>query len=182
MARKAAAEVTPTFPIGSRRGFTLLELLVTLVIMVIMTGVVATAIAPALEDAHLRAGTRMVISQLRYARSYAVSHHTQAMVRFTSEPSRVSVQALEQGDDGEQTWDAVTTPAGRLRKLPTGVTFTVAGEGEVVDTKDEPTVTFSMLGQTEESMTITLHGANGRQRIIRLDALSGQTTLAEDQL
>ena len=172
--------MTPTLRTGSKRGFTLLELMVTLVIMVLMSGVVIASIRPALEDARLRASACMVIAALRYARGYAVSHRTDAAVTFDVERRGVSVQARAQNADGEETWSVVTTQAGRFRSLPAGVEIVDITRPDTAAVSDTmTTVTFSTLGQAEDA-GIILGDARGHQRIIVVDAITGRCELARN--
>jgi prepilin-type N-terminal cleavage/methylation domain-containing protein len=136
----------PTVPGGishPRRGFTLHELLVTLVIMVVMCSVVLAAIEPALEEARLRAVTSMVVGHLQFARSYAISHRTPTAVFFdtttlgiavvsaeeATEQTNAQVNATNESSTAETAtsgtnWQPITTPSGLFQALPTGVTIT----------------------------------------------------------
>jgi Tfp pilus assembly protein FimT len=158
----------------------LLELLVVLCVTALLTGMVTVSIAPTLEEARLRAGTRMVIAALQYARSHAVAQQTDAMVRFDRERSGVSVHAHEFDDAGAERWRAVTTPAGRFRPLPDGVTVARVVREEVTPQDEDATVTFTPLGHGEE-VGITLRNARGLERVVLVDAVTGRCALAEDE-
>ena len=182
----------PTSTTGSKglhgkRGFTLLELMVTLAIMVLMSGVVMVAIEPALEDARLRAATSLVIAQLQYARSYAITNHTDAAVFFDPERHGLSVQARAQTDDSANTdsantWNVVTTQAGRFRTLPEGVNIADIShfdETEQSVSANEVDVSFSALGQAED-MRVILRDARGNQRIITVDGVTGRCEIVSN--
>jgi len=103
-----------------RRGFTLIELMVALAIMMIMTGIAVVAIGPSLRDARLRSGCRMVASACNYARSRAVSTNTSARVFFDQGRTvEVDTVALVDSTDPNSGTQAVplTTAAGRYRYL-----------------------------------------------------------------
>jgi len=178
------------------RGFSLLELMVALVIMVIMSGVVMASMGPALREARLRSGTSMVIGALRYARSYAVTHRTQATVEFDTKDQGVSVLIPETDENGVESWRVLTTQAGQYRALPEGVAIADVERPQAAQNAEPPaatadsreTVTFSTLGQAED-VRITLEdtskkradGEHGMQRIIQVDAITGRCELVDEQ-
>ncbi len=166
----------------------MLELLVALAIMALLSGVVMVSLAPALEEARLRAGAGTVIAVLRYARSYAVTYRTQAAVVFDTENSGVSVEAMVRDEDGAEAWLPVTTQAGRLRKLADGVlideithpdTTASANSTTTDDSAANNRMTFSLLGQGED-VRITLRDARGHVRVIAVDAVTGHCRLVSD--
>ena len=127
----------PILPIGhshsKHQGFTLHELLVTMVIMVIMCAVIAGEIGPAVTEARLRAVTSMAVSQLQFARSYAITNRTTTAVFFDSATPAIAVlsvapdsNATTMGTNVSSTtnWLPVTTQAGFYQPLPHGITIT----------------------------------------------------------
>ena len=200
------------------------ELLGTLSIMVIMCGIALPALQPLLEEARLRAVTSMVVGQLQYARSYAIANGTPTAVFFdttnlgvgvmsaalTSSATNAETDELSAGTNAgsETNWQPVTTPAGRFRVLPTGVTLTDVSLTDVVyaaatgkltssaastftpapttsvtplvnGTADEgQLITFSALGQGEDAR-ITLQDVHGGTRTILVDALTGRCDLMD---
>lgn len=207
MAKKAAPVLTRISITGNKRsgtrGFTMLELLMVLSIMLILSGVVAVAITPALRNASLRASTLMVIAQLQFARSYAVANQTETAVQFDTQKNGIAVvmnaqqstqanaPALNdtpdatQGTDASITWQVVTTPAGRFRTLPDGITINAVNVNGTVgaSTGTETSaqyITFSPLGQGEAA-TIVLQDDQGIQRTIQVDALTGRCDIVDNQ-
>ena len=164
---------------GNRGGFTLLELLVVLVIMVMMTGIVAVSLRPALEEARLRSAARMVIASLRSARSYAISHRTMTAAVVDMDHPGLLVQARENELEGEENWHEITTPAGRFRSLPAGIDIVyVSGTGAEQD-KGEATVTFSPFAIID-SASFVLQDPGGRERTIQVDGVTGRCSLADE--
>ena len=179
MAGKAAPRVTQMSATGNRAGFTLLELLVVLVIMMMMTGIVAVSLRPALEEARLRSGARMLIASLRYARSYAISHRAMTAAVVDLDRPGLLMQARENELDGEEHWREITTPAGRFRSLPAGIDIVyVSGTGAEQD-KGEATVTFSPLGNSDGA-SLVLQDPGGRERTIQVDGVTGRCSLADE--
>lgn len=181
MVKRAAVGAMRISKTGSNRGFTLLELLVAMAIMVVMTGVVAATITPTLADARLRAGSRTVIAALRYARSYAVSHQTEAAVLFNLEQRTLSVQALRPDEDDATTrsWQSVTDQAGRQRTLPNGISIQEVRGAETDGETHEPAVHFSSLGQGEDVRITVTDGQH--ERVLQVDAVTGRCSFAEDE-
>lgn len=172
----------PTSTTGTRPGgFTLLELLVVLVILVLMSGVAMSSMGPALEDARWRAGARIVISALHSARSYAVSHHTDAAAQFDTTRNGVSLFALERDADGARQWRPITTQAGRFRALPPGIRIVdvTAASAPTASGLAEQAITFSPLGQGEDA-DVTLADPRGRHRTVHVDALTGHCTIRNE--
>ncbi|MHB0937620.1 MAG: GspH/FimT family pseudopilin [Armatimonadota bacterium] len=193
----------PTSTIGirtrSKPGFTLLELMVALVIMIVMSGVVMASMWPAMSEARLRSGTSMAIGALRYARSYAVTHRTRTAVEFefNAEKQGVSVLIPETDESGEESWRVLTTQAGQYRSLPEGIVIAgierpqTGGSMEPSAAADDgrETVTFSALGQAEDVRIILEDPREDRpedernyQRIIQVDAITGRCELVDDEL
>jgi len=166
-----------TLPTGKPRGFTLLELLVVLFMMILMSGIVVAAMGPALADAKLRAGARTLIAALRYARSYAITYQAETEVVIDTERRGVSISTHTTDAQGAPIVRPVTTPAGRFRALPEGLTVAVKQASTSTDTPGELstiTITFSVLGQAAQDTLITVSDPKGRQRVIHLDALTGR--------
>ena len=179
MAGKAAPRVTQMSATGNRGGFTLLELLVVLVIMMMMTGIVAVSLRPALEEARLRSAARMVIASLRYARSYAISHRTMTAAVVDLDRPGLLVQARENELEGEEDWHEITTPAGRFRSLPAGIDIVYVSGTGVEQDRGEATVTFSPLGNSD-SASFVLQDPGGRERTIQVDGVTGRCSLADE--
>ncbi len=206
MGKKAALVLMPISRTGNKRragtrGFTMLELLVVMAVMLIFSGVVAMTITPAVRNARLRASTLTVIAQLQFARSYAVANQTDAAVQFDPQQNGVAVvmnaqntthgstpndtpdDALDTG--GALTWQVVTTPAGRFRKFPDGITINAVNVGTTVGAPtttgtSSQYITFSALGQGQEASVI-LQDDQGIQRIIQVDALTGRCDIVNNE-
>jgi type II secretion system protein H len=166
-----------TLPTGSKRGFTLLELLVVMAIMVLLSGAVLATMAPALAEARLRSASAQLVSALRFARSHAVSRHVPTRLRLDIAARTSEVQVQETADDGTQAWRTLTTQAGRRRALPEGVAIEAAQAATETEAA-ERTVTFTALGRGEDA-SLTITDSAGRGRTIRVDAVTGRCAMAE---
>jgi len=161
---------------------TLLELLTAMSILVLMSAVAAVAFLPVLQEARLRASARIVISALQYARSYAVAHRVATAVQCDVDARTVAVVRRETAEDGDMTdterWQPVTTPAGRPRMLPEGITF-----GDITYNTDtgqsSATATFTPLGQADDGRIVLL-GAREQRRVVAIDGITGQCDIVSD--
>jgi general secretion pathway protein H len=90
---------------GERKGFTLIELILVLVIMGLLTSLVAPAIT-SLAGLKLKTAARRIAAGLRYARSQAVTTGSDYQVVFNLEKGEVTVESLQEEEpyrgDGEQ--------------------------------------------------------------------------------
>ncbi|MHB9132114.1 MAG: GspH/FimT family pseudopilin [Armatimonadota bacterium] len=156
------------------RGFSLIELMVVLAIMVIIGSAALVSMAPALAEARLRSGCRNTIAACHYARSYAVSHRTDAWVAFDITNNGLEVTSRRRDEENQDQMVTDTTTAGHFRRLPQGVKIIMVDKPNAPGS--EPTIQFDQTGRAEQAQ-ITLEDERGRQRIITLDALTGRCTV-----
>ena len=157
-----------------QRGFTIIELMVTLVIIVVMSTLVVVAMDKELSEARLRSGCRMVVSAMIYARSSAVAHRTYTQVVFDKASNAVSVELLARDERGDQRMMPLTTPSGRYRRLPRGIEIARVTKPEAE--QEENYVRFSELGQAEDAV-VTIQDATGKKRMITVDATTGRCAI-----
>ena len=178
---KVAREAMPTSSTGMNRrpprralGYTLIELMVVLTIVVLLAGTVVVSMTPALTDARLRAAGRMVIAAFHYARSYAVIHRADTWVTFEMDKNGLGVRTRDRDAETGEVLDemiALTTTAGRYRRLPEGIAIVAVDKPDAPGS--EPTVQFNQFGAAQQAQ-VTLDDGHGRQRIITLDAITGR--------
>jgi Tfp pilus assembly protein FimT len=99
-------------------GFTILELLVVIFIMLAMTGIAVAAFRQFLDTERIKLAGGQVVSALRMARQYAMSKRGRVMVEFTSpsptEEHHVTLTAVEQCFVRGGTWSANPNPDGDI--------------------------------------------------------------------
>ncbi len=95
MVQLAAKQIQTTMPAYQQRGFTLIELMVVLVIIVLGTSIVAINFASGNDRAELKAAARDVVSALRYARGEALMDHEETTVDFDLESNSYTVSGRE---------------------------------------------------------------------------------------
>ena len=106
-----------------RRGFTLVELLVTVSIMVLVASIAVAAIAPMLRGQTMTTGAHAVQAIIYQARSQAVSLRTEATIRFHVTEGRMELYATHAD---AATLDPVARADPRVEApdfLPQGVQF-----------------------------------------------------------
>ena len=151
--------------------------MVVLVIVVLMSVVVVVSMSPALSDARLRSGSRLVVSMLKYARSYAVAHQTEARVAFDLQENGLVVEAAALDDKDEKVLTPVTTSVGRYRRLPNGLSI-AAIEKPGTD-EQESYIAFTEVGKSETA-TVVIRDTKERQRRITVDAITGRCEIEPD--
>jgi hypothetical protein len=166
--------------------------MVVCVLLVLLTGAVTVSLVPALRDARLRSGTRIVLATLRAARDYAVAHATQARVRIGDDRRVVCIEVPDtSGTDASSTdaatWRTLGTAAGHPRTLPEGVSILdavgadlVSGTGTAATESGagELAVTFTVLGQGQDTR-ITLADAQDRRMMVVVEGITGACQVAE---
>jgi prepilin-type N-terminal cleavage/methylation domain-containing protein len=158
----------------SKHGFTLIELVVTLAILAIMSTVAIMAMGPALRDARLRTGCRIIVAKMNYARSYAISHQATSRVMLDKTSGEVRLLVLRKDSDGTEALVPVSTSSGKITRLPKSVT--IAGVQKPGVPEEENFVDFSDVGQSETAF-ITLEDATGVKKTILVDSLTGRCSV-----
>ncbi len=80
---------------GGLHGFTLLEILLVVTLMVIVAGMIIPAFSRSYHAANMRSASRSVITATRYARAMAVLQQRQVAVFFNSHTGVIDVVTLE---------------------------------------------------------------------------------------
>jgi prepilin-type N-terminal cleavage/methylation domain-containing protein len=171
-----------------RRGFTLIELMVVLAIMVIVSGIAVISMQPILSDARMRSGCRMVASMLNYARSHAVTTNSPARVLFvegksieidvySDSSSKSQATSSSASGTGERELTPLTTSSSHC-VLPDGVTITrISKPGGI---GDENWLEFGGLGQAEQAV-IELTTDHGQKRFVAVDQITGRCRIRNEE-
>jgi type II secretion system protein H len=158
----------------AKGGFTLVELLVVLVIMVVMSGVVTVAMGPSLRDARMRSACRMVVSSLNYARSYAATSGKPARVIFDNKGQSVAVEVPDDASSNSEDMRTLTTSAGRRQSLPEDVA--VSRIVKISDSQSEDYIEFDKLGEAEAAV-IEIADTNGSKMYAVVDSITGRSRI-----
>ncbi len=152
--------------------------MVVMVIIVLASGMVIVSMAPALSDARLRSGSRMVVSVLNYARSYAAAHQTQTRVVFDRAENGIMVEVLVRDQNLEEELRPLQTSVGKYRKLPTGLTLGAVRKPGTDEEEDY--IGFTQTGQAEGA-SVAITDSRGRQRRIIVDGITGRCVVESDE-
>lgn len=147
------------------QGFTLLELLVTLVIAGLVLSLVTPRVSTVLVTAELKGEARKVASLMRHARSQAVLRNQETVIRLSEEPTALSI------DDRDL-----------LYRPPDHVRVELTAEDEATDALqtglEEPAIRFFAAGGSSGgSILISLE--DGQGATISVDPLSGRVHIDE---
>jgi prepilin-type N-terminal cleavage/methylation domain-containing protein len=144
----------------NKKGVTLLELIIVMVII----GIGAVLFIPNIEgwqrSYYLRRAARDIASTMRTAQMRAISTNMQYQVSFTLPASYVLQYQNTQG---------VWTQEGATQTLPTGISIlaiNIAGNNAVFNTNS-----------TSSTGSITLQNTKGTQKILTLTPSSGRVTI-----
>ena len=135
-----------------KRGFTLIELAVTLLIMALGVAVAAPSLARGMDTVRARAETAGIATFLRAAREQAITHNR---------PYEVQVKT-EEGVIELRTGDRVLAS----RRLALGVRV-------IADPPTSRTVTFLPQGLSSGAR-LRVEGPGGRAHLVTVDALTGR--------
>jgi general secretion pathway protein H len=142
----------------NRKGITLIELIVVMVIIAIGAVLIAPNIGAWLPNYRLRNATRDVVSIMRVAQIKAVSNNIWYRVTFDTANNKYF---LENSQDLGTTW----TKEGEDQTLPTGVQFNTTFAGNITTFAPNSTATDG---------NVTLNNNKGANKRIRLLGLTGR--------
>ena len=125
-----------------RRGFSLAEMLVAIVIFVILAAIAAPQFIAFRPKNRLNGAARQIYSELMWARSKAVNDNTSYVVTF---PTNQTMQIA-----------GSTTKIVNIQTTYSDVTLSSSA----------PTITFSSRGTADVAPTITLTNSGGTKRVI----------------
>jgi prepilin-type N-terminal cleavage/methylation domain-containing protein len=148
----------------NRKGITLIELAVVLVIIGIGAVLLAPNIAAWLPKFRLRSAARDIVSTMRMAQMKAVSNNTQYRVNFNAaEIGAINSYILQRNARG------VWIDDGAVQTLPEGITMNV-------DQLPVGRAIFN-LNSTSSAGSITLQDGKGGQRRITLTSVTGRARI-----
>ena len=144
----------------NKKGVTLVELVIVMVIIGIAAGFVVPGIGAWLPNYRLRSGARDIVSTMRTAQMKAISTNLTYRVSFTL-PSGYVLQYLDTGGNPQT--------EGANQTLPPGVSIsaiTIAGNNAVFNPNS-----------TSSSGSVTLQNTKGTQRRLTLTPSTGRVTI-----
>ncbi|MCS6863321.1 MAG: prepilin-type N-terminal cleavage/methylation domain-containing protein [Abditibacteriales bacterium] len=157
-------------------GFTLVELLVAMVILVIVMAAAAPSFVQMRREASLRAAARAMMATLNYARSTAASRAVQARVYFDLEARQFWMSVQQIDEDGRPTADFVPerTSLGQRFALPPRIEMVVQAEG--AEGRDLLYTTFYPDGHAD-ALQVNMKDEAGREKVIAVEPVTGRVEM-----
>jgi prepilin-type N-terminal cleavage/methylation domain-containing protein len=169
-----------------RRGFTMLEMLLVLAVVLVMAAVAAPSMEALQADSRLYAAADIIRARWADARARAAEDGIAYRFGVVQQTGRFRV-APDAGEfwsgDGPATPETDVPPLVLEDTLPRGVAFADAanptgeGGGDFV-----PLVTFLPDGTARENVAIAFRAGSGRALILRLRALTGAVTVERESV
>ena len=162
---------------ANKKGFTLLELLVVLVLISLVTALVAPKLAAPLGNLQLKTAVKKIAGSLRYARSLAASEKVNRLCVFDFENQTVAIYSESEPGAGD---DNGTPEVGRgtTYVLPEGVQLKQAYAGDTAVDNGIFQVNFFANGSSSGG-DIVIEGENGRALMIHIDFITGMVEIAK---
>lgn len=145
----------------NRKGVTLIELIVVMVIIAIGALLLAPNIGAWLPNYRLRSATRDIVSTLRTANMKAVSTNLEYRVQFNASPP--GTYWIERGDQSSNSsnW----TQEGSINELPSGVSINFTGNIEFNPDSTCNTQTIVLTNSKGKQSRITLVPSTGKVNV-----------------
>ena len=154
-------------------GFSLIELMVVIVLMVILTAMIVPEMRGTFEDALLRSAGRKLVSAMNLAHSRAVTLQQAHRVVLDAQSGRFAVERLAREGQGSG-FVAVSDIPGGTGELDKRIAFEVLKDGEGAMT----TISFYPNG-TAEAAQIILRDREGFAIALRVNGVTARVTAQE---
>ncbi len=152
------------FVIKSQKGFSLIEVMIVMAVMVILSGLASVSFISQLPHHRLNSAARDLISDLRWARQLALAERQPVSVVLDLETDRYQIE--RQSRPG--------IPIGWVRDLQDRRQG--FGEIDIVSSSRGRVIAFQPNGITTNFTTLTLRNAQGEQRQLTV-ALTGRVKI-----
>ncbi len=165
-----------TVKVYGSAGFTLIELVGVMAIMVVLAGMLLPSFVRAQRDARLRASTRRVLAALNLARSTAIAEKTHARLEIDSRHGVFGMTTERRLENGETRFVPEVSSLGRAQVLPEGIHIGVPVSALRAISSRENFITFYEDGRADE-MVVVLRDDSGSQRTLSVDGMTGRVRL-----
>ena len=161
------------------RGFSLIELLLVVVLMVTVAGLSIPNLPKQFSSMELSAAARQLSSLMRYAQSLAVVHQKEYRLCFSTESARYwleqkaaddAAEDLDEALDGQERFEKLNGPRGKIFSFPRGISLDA----------EQDLVRFYPDG-TMDRARIMLTNANKKTKIISTQERRGQVDVLSAQ-
>ncbi len=158
-------------------GFTLVELVVVMFMLVVMMAVAMPSFVKMQESSSLRASAATMMATLRYARSMAVNRRVEVRLMFGEDYRSFHTESQRPTELGDVQFAPERTSLGRERTLPVGISLALT---KGVSQEDEHLLAFHPNGSADTAV-LTLANRNGRKLFVTLHPTTGRVQIQSDE-
>lgn len=151
----------------NRRAYTLIEIVITLLIIGILSALVAPRVADMMVTSRVRAAAGLVVADIEYARQWAMTRGTTQAVVFSPSTASYELTGLKNRDRPDQPY-VVKLTASPYEAALASAAFGSSGTGL--------TLTFNRFGRPDYGGSLVVT-AGTKQRTILVDGVSGKATV-----
>lgn len=185
MGRKAEPVTTPTWstgrpPRGRRRtalAFTLVEMTVVMVLVVVLAGMTIPMFAGAAGSTRLKEQAHGLLTSARYAREYAITHRVDCRLAIDSTAGQYTLQRQDVDALGGETFTAIGLGWGRPVVLGSGVRFSRVEIQPADGHTENQWITFHPTGQADSALVEITDGQKTYTLLVA--PASGRATLTD---
>jgi general secretion pathway protein H len=170
------------FALLSRRGFTLFELLVVLVVISLMSAMVIPRLSGHLSNLELKTAAKRVAAVMRYARNKAATEKVMVSSEMEIDGRQLSIYALtdlkalytskeEDSEDEERSADQIYV-------LPEGIRFSPSQDNDSPVNDQKMTILFFPNGSCSGG-AVTLVNENEKSFDLTIDPITGKVTISD---
>jgi prepilin-type N-terminal cleavage/methylation domain-containing protein len=170
----------PQSRIGPRAGFTLYEVIIVLIVLLVVSGIVVPSFSGLLPSVRVRRAGDELLSTIAKARDDSVLTSRRFRIVFTREPASYRLEYEPDPMNEPATFRAPPGDWGAPVELPPGVTFSSL-DGAVTDPENSDDVLEFLPDGTAAAMTIVLAHENGDQVVIGVDPADGRARVVEEE-
>jgi prepilin-type N-terminal cleavage/methylation domain-containing protein len=163
-----------------RAGFTLYEVIIVLIVLLVIGGVVAPSFSGFLPSIRVRKTSDSLIATIEKARVDAVLTSRRFRIVFTREPAAFRLEYEPDPMNEPGTFRRVPGEWGAKNELPDGLAFANLEGGETVAETTEDGIEFSPDGSAS-AMTIVVAHENGDRVTIAIDPATGRARVVEEE-
>jgi type II secretion system protein H len=160
------------------RGFTLIELVVVMTMIVILAAAMLPAFPKFLRERAVRSAVEELTAQLAFAQSYARSRGLVAQVSWTEQGRRTELHAETDPINAPGEFERVTEGGAWTVRMPDDVQVSLDRDDEPVDLSTDPDLLFFPDGQAEAAR-VQLEAGPAGSYVIEVSPTTGRPRAEE---
>lgn len=154
-----------------RRGFTVTELMVVMVIMTLLASLAVPSFVGSLREERLRTGGRIVVSLVQLARSRAIGEAVYTRVDFDRERNTITLSRLADPRATRAEWVEMNDTLGRPRTMPTGISIRYVGTEQATGMRQALDAIECRPDGSADAAYIVLQGYENELLVIAVDPM-----------